>query len=356
MEKRENVTISEVAKAAGVSSATVSYVLSGRTDVKVADATREKVLSICRELGYKKGAGRERSAKHTVTIDDIAREAGVSTATVSYIVNGRTDVKISEETRRKVLQICNLRQYTPSSVARQLAGKKNDLIGILAPLSGSPAQTVRTCALLRELQKALLHAGYGTLLLTPDDLASPRRETPEGILCIDLTEAEFYTLKENCFVPIVAVDMIAGDPLFFNAYLDHAAILAAAKHLTGEKRLTCVARPYRNEAYLHGLKAAAADDKLLLAESLPLLMEYAAEHPEESYLFFEPLFADVCAPFVKGKSAVLTENSDGCKGCANMTPLPVSCREMAERAVEMLQSAIRREEDVPHTFRLAPKM
>ena len=357
MEKRENVTIAEVAKEAGVSSATVSYVLSGRTDVKVADATREKVLTICRELGYKKGAGRERSAKHTVTIDDIAREAGVSTATVSYIVNGRTDVKIGEETRRKVLQICNLRQYTPSSVARQLAGKKNDLVGILAPLSGTPAQTLHTCALLKELRSALHRAGYGTLLLSPEELASPRRETPEGILCLDLTEEEFYTLKESCFVPIVAVEMIAGDPLFFNAYLDHAAVVAEAKKVTGAKKLTCVTRPYRNSPCFQDLKAALTDDILVVAENLPALMQYAAAHPEEHYLFFEPLFAEVCAPIVEAKSAALQTDATSCRssGSESIVPIPLPLKSMAERAVEMLQSAILRREDEPHTFRLAPK-
>lgn len=39
-----------------------------------------------------------------ITIKDIAREAGVSVATVSYVLNQRNDQKISEETRNKVLR------------------------------------------------------------------------------------------------------------------------------------------------------------------------------------------------------------------------------------------------------------
>ena len=231
-ERQKNVTIAEVARAAGVSSATVSYVLNGRTDIKVAEATREKVLSVCRELGYQKGAGRGRAARG-VTIDDIAREAGVSTATVSYIVNGRTDVKIGEETRRKVLQICNLRQYTPSSVARQLAGKKSGLVGICVPESGCALQNAHYFSLLHALQNALREAGYGVLLFPAGEEGRPK-EMPEGILCIDLTQEEFYSLKESCFIPIVAVGMIVDDPLFFKAFVDHAALIAAAK-----ERLHC---------------------------------------------------------------------------------------------------------------------
>lgn len=98
---KQNITIAEIAKRAGVSTATVSYVLSDRQDVKIGEETRGRILALCSELGYQKGAKRKTAAKKQITIDDIAREAGVSTATVSYIVNDRKDVKISEETRKR---------------------------------------------------------------------------------------------------------------------------------------------------------------------------------------------------------------------------------------------------------------
>ena len=54
------------------------------------------------------------------TIRDVAREAGVSVATVSYVLNNRPNQKISDDTKKKVLQIANLLQYSPSFAAKQL--------------------------------------------------------------------------------------------------------------------------------------------------------------------------------------------------------------------------------------------
>ena len=346
--EKKNVTIAEIARRAGVSSATVSYVLSGRQDVKIAETTRGRILALCRELGYRKGAGRK-GTKKQVTIDDIAREAGVSTATVSYIVNGRKDVKISEETRKKVLQICNLRQYTPSPIARQLAGKKNTLVGICAPQSSYPAQNARYYALVHALQERLQAQGCGVLLLAPaPSRGAPLQEGLEGIVCIDLTEEEFFALKESCFVPIVAVDMIVPDPLFFKVYTDHVAVIAAAKARLHREKITYVAHPYRNALYLDDLKAALQQDTLYAADDTSALREYVQSHPQDAFVFGDGLLAELCAPLLSaGRAVCISETEERGDLC-----LPLCT--VAEQAVAMLQSAVRREETKPHTFKLAP--
>ena len=60
----------------------------------------------------------------TITIYDVAREAGVSMATVSRVVNGNKNVK--ENTRKKVLEVIDRLDYRPNAVARGLASKKNN--------------------------------------------------------------------------------------------------------------------------------------------------------------------------------------------------------------------------------------
>ncbi|MED3552946.1 catabolite control protein A [Cytobacillus praedii] len=66
-----------------------------------------------------------------VTIYDVAREANVSMATVSRVVNGNPNVKPA--TRKKVLEVIENLGYRPNAVARGLASKKTTTVGVIIP-------------------------------------------------------------------------------------------------------------------------------------------------------------------------------------------------------------------------------
>ncbi|WP_019391168.1 catabolite control protein A [Priestia filamentosa] len=66
-----------------------------------------------------------------ITIYDVAREANVSMATVSRVVNGNPNVKPS--TRKKVLETIERLGYRPNAVARGLASKKTTTVGVIIP-------------------------------------------------------------------------------------------------------------------------------------------------------------------------------------------------------------------------------
>ncbi|MEC1521646.1 catabolite control protein A [Neobacillus niacini] len=66
-----------------------------------------------------------------ITIYDVAREANVSMATVSRVVNGNPNVK--PVTRKKVLEVIDRLGYRPNAVARGLASKKTTTVGVVIP-------------------------------------------------------------------------------------------------------------------------------------------------------------------------------------------------------------------------------
>ena len=65
------------------------------------------------------------------TIKDVAKAANVSVATVSYVINKTKPV--SKETRERVLKAVAELGYMPSSVARSMKGKKSRTIGYISP-------------------------------------------------------------------------------------------------------------------------------------------------------------------------------------------------------------------------------
>ncbi len=65
------------------------------------------------------------------TLYDVCRKTGLSTATVSRVINGSTAV--TEKTRKVVLDAMKELDYRPNQAARMLAGKKTDTIGVIFP-------------------------------------------------------------------------------------------------------------------------------------------------------------------------------------------------------------------------------
>lgn len=95
-----------------------------------------------------------------VTARDVARVAGVSQATVSYVVNDSPTQKISAETRARVLAAVERLGYTPSAAARALRRGTSDIVLLLIPdLPYGPT----VASMIEELTDALEPVGLSTV-------------------------------------------------------------------------------------------------------------------------------------------------------------------------------------------------
>jgi len=68
-----------------------------------------------------------------ITSADVAREAGLSRATVSYVLNNTPHQKIPDETRQRVLSAAQRLGYAPSAAARALRSGRSDVVLCLLP-------------------------------------------------------------------------------------------------------------------------------------------------------------------------------------------------------------------------------
>jgi len=127
--------------------------------------------------------------KNRPTIKDIAAEVGVSHTTVSYILSGNTTQKISEATRKAVLDAARRLQYVPNGAARSLRNNSSSCIGVA--MEKSIAQT-RYGNLLEGIRNVLRAEGYGLMLfdfsssddLYPDYLNSVLQRRTDGVIYI----------------------------------------------------------------------------------------------------------------------------------------------------------------------------
>lgn len=199
------------------------------------------------------------------TVRDIAKAASVSVATVSYVLNDRKDTKISEATKKKVLQVANLLNY--QTVSRTTAPSVGTVpsIGIVYRLEpDAPSQTAETMLLVHLLAERFYRMKLHTLLLPLDSDTPPAQDpTLDGIIAIDLKEAEFKRMANNYLVPILCLNMQINDFLFYQIYTDMETLMQWAGEVLGED-FTVVAEPPRNERYLNYLRSSVPKERLLL--------------------------------------------------------------------------------------------
>lgn len=116
---------------------------------------------------------------------DVARMVGVSQATVSYVLNGKLNARVSGPTRERVLEAASRLQYRPNAIARAMALGRSRTVGVYQPDVGEAPLTGMWGRLVTQgISEALHEHGYHILLyafapavlLTPGDFADGRAD------------------------------------------------------------------------------------------------------------------------------------------------------------------------------------
>ena len=218
----------------------------------------------------------------SVTIHQVAAEAGVSPSTVSNVLNGRSD-RMLPQTRERVEQAIARLGYRPNGPARQLRTGRSQVVGLVVPSVANPFWGT----FARHLEAAALQAGYRVLLCNSE--RDPERERDyleelwaDGIrgvvLCSSLPSLQHVLPLVERGLAMVAFDRTAqaGDPpSLVNISVDNAVgAELATRHLLqlGHRRLAFVSgslRSVNRRARLSGFEAAleefglTADDALV---------------------------------------------------------------------------------------------
>jgi len=189
--------------------------------------------------------------RSTTTIRDVARAAGVSTATVSRVLNNVGPV--DDNTRRNVRQVARQMKYVPSALGRGLSTRKTDAIGLLLPdLFGEFFSEV-----LRGSDQTAQHSQYHLIVSSSHNnkeeihaaLASMRGRV-DGLVIMS-PHIDAHTLKENLpqSLPVVLLNCPIDDDSFDSLNVDNfGGAFAMVSHLLdhGRRRIAIIKGTERN--------------------------------------------------------------------------------------------------------------
>jgi len=201
-----------------------------------------------------------------VTIRDVAREAGVSVATVSRALNGHANV--AEPVRKQVEAVAQRLRYSPHGAARSLSSRSTQTIGVVLPdLHGEFfSELIRGIgAGARARRKHMLLSSYHG---DPEQQAAALRAMRgrvDGLLVMSPFADQPRFLEENLPpLPAVLVNTHQAEPAWPAFEVDnHAGAMAMTAHLLalGHRRIAFIAGPEHNydaQERLRGFREAIA--------------------------------------------------------------------------------------------------
>jgi LacI family transcriptional regulator len=184
------------------------------------------------------------------TIYDVARQAQVSTATVSRVLNGRTTVDAAMAAR--VQQAMRDLDYRPNAVARNLRLNQTSLWAVIISDIGNPFFT----SMVRGVEDVAQSAGFSVVLCNSDEdpqkesqyVAAALAERMAGVIISTSGRPNVINSLVDARLPVVAIDRQLRGANLDTVLVDnlHGAELATS-HLIegGYRRIACITGPRR---------------------------------------------------------------------------------------------------------------
>lgn len=163
-----------------------------------------------------------------VTLKDVAWRAGVTTATVSYALSGKRP--ISEATKRRVMEAIAELDYVPDLNARGLSMRDSKLIGVVVPQTEPGERLMFQNSFYSEVLGSIEYyarqQGYHILISATDAnesyLTLAKQRNLDGIIVIGMYPDAFYQQMKKTQIPIVLIDSYCNDHYYHNIRIDDA--------------------------------------------------------------------------------------------------------------------------------------
>jgi LacI family transcriptional regulator len=230
--------------------------------------------------------------KNIVRAKDVAREAGVTTATVSYVLNEKSTVTISEETQERVWNAVKKLGYVPNQAAKTLSSSrapghsKSNLIGVVIPQTEPGKKFMFSNPFYGEFLSALEYGarleGYHLLVsgvnVDQSYIEIAKNRSLDGIIIIGMYPSEDIQEYKKSGIPSVMVDCYCDNDHYFHSVRtdDRYGGYLATEYLIGQghRRIAFVSGEVKEDGVnymrLQGYKDALDEYGISYDESLIL--------------------------------------------------------------------------------------
>jgi len=155
-----------------------------------------------------------RKTRQTVTIQDVAKTAGVSVSTVSRVLNGKVDV--ASETQDRIRLVIDDLGYTTNLAARSMRSFKKNMVGLIMPDIAYPF----AIEVMKGVNRAIAESEFDLLVYTTGDVRKSGRASHEqkyvSLLSNSITDGVIIvapvTGAFSTDAPIVSIDPLMSDP------------------------------------------------------------------------------------------------------------------------------------------------
>lgn len=195
--------------------------------------------------------GKEHREEHRVRIYDIAEELGLSTATVSNVIHGKTK-KISDKTVKRVMALLEKRQYFPGVADILLAQNDSRIIGVFVndheKYEGHTLEDFFISSSINYLSTEIENSGRFMIIKKAKQAEEIIRFASmwnmEGIVVMGFCEQDYLYLRNHMRIPFVVYDGICGKTeRIFNITLDnHDGGLQMGQYFkkAGHRKALCI--------------------------------------------------------------------------------------------------------------------
>lgn len=215
-------------------------------------------------------------ANQRVRITDIAEELGVSTATVSNVLHGKTK-KISDETVKRVQQLLEEREYIPSMAGILLAQNSSRMIGVVVndhkKYENHVLEDAFIAASLNSLSAEIEKNGQFMMVKKTQDSEEIIRFASmwnlDGLVLIGFCEQDYMYLRNRMRIPFVVYDgFCENTERIYNITIDNydgGVQVGTYLREYGHKRALCIADNdacvdrERKDGFMHGFKKDSPD-------------------------------------------------------------------------------------------------